>query len=181
MSNTQQAINREAKVIQHLLKDDGVFPNSIHPVLVYKSVLRLNDGSHPKTAEDIFESNNWKNTWRNGILNSHHYHSITHEVLGVYSGKCHIMLGGDEGIEFEINNGDVIILPAGVAHKNVGCTEDFKCVGAYPNGADYDMNYGKAGERPGTDHNIAQVEIPELDPVFGKDGPLPELWRMPIA
>ena len=181
MSNTQEAIAREARVIQHLLKDDGVFPNSIHPVLVYKNVLQLKDGNHPKIVEDVFESNNWKNTWRNDVLTLHHYHSVTHEVLGVYSGKCHIRLGGDEGIEFEINKGDVLILPAGVAHKNVGCSEDFKCVGAYPDGVDYDMNYGKAGERPATDHNIAQVEVPAFDPVFGKDGPLPELWGKPQA
>lgn len=181
MSTTQQVINRDAKVIQHLLKDDGVFPNSIHQVLVYKNVLTLADDNKAKTVESIFEHNNWKNTWRNGILTQHHYHSTTHEVLGVYSGSCHIMLGGDEGIEFEITRGDVIIIPAGVAHKNISSSQNFKCVGAYPNGADYDMNYGKAGERPGTDHNIARVEIPDADPVFGKDGPLPELWGKPQA
>lgn len=181
MSNTQEAIYREAKVIQHQLKDDGVFPNSIYPVLVYKNVLQLDDDNQPQIAEDIFEGNNWKNTWRDGILNCHHYHSIAHEVLAVYSGNCHLMLGGDEGIEFEINKGDVIIIPAGVAHKNISSSKNFKCVGAYPGGSDYDMNYGKAGERPGTDHNIARVELSEYDPVFGKDGPLQALWEKPLA
>jgi len=181
MSNTQEVINRDAKVIQHLLKDDGVFPNSIYPVLVYKNVLQVGDGNHPAIIEDIFKSNNWTNNWRDTILSCHHYHSVTHEVIGVYSGSCHLLVGGDEGIEFEITKGDVIIIPAGVAHNNISSSSDFKCVGGYPNGVDYDMNYGKAGERPGTDHNIARVKLPGFDPVFGKDGPLPALWNMPLA
>ena len=57
MSNTKRIINNQAKVIQHLLKDDGIFPNSIYPALVYKNVLQLPAGSHPKVIEDIFEAN----------------------------------------------------------------------------------------------------------------------------
>jgi uncharacterized protein YjlB len=40
--------------------------------------------------------------------------------------------------------GDVLLIPAGVAHKNVGASIDFKCVGAYPGGKEFDINLGKS-------------------------------------
>jgi uncharacterized protein YjlB len=39
------------------------------------------------------------------------------------------------------------------------------------------MNYGKPGERPKTDDNIASVPLPKTDPVFGKGGGLLEIWK----
>jgi len=169
-------INPDAKIIQHFLKDDGTFPNSIYPLLVYKNVFTLPAGNHPRAMEKVFEANNWGNAWHDGIFKYHHYHSVTHEVLGIYAGKCRVLMGGDDGVEFEIGKGDVLIIPAGVVHKNISNSEDFKCIGAYPAGHDFDMNYGKAGERPATDHNIANVPLPATDPVFGKQGPLFQHW-----
>jgi mannose-6-phosphate isomerase-like protein (cupin superfamily) len=78
----------------------------------------------------------------------------------------------------EVCAGDVVIIPAGVAHKNLGASRDFGVVGAYPAGQDYDMNYGKHGERPRVDENIARVPLPESDPVFGSDGPLLNYWKL---
>ncbi|MGD8650012.1 MAG: hypothetical protein PVJ77_25990, partial [Desulfobacterales bacterium] len=77
--------------------------------------------------------------------------------------------------------GDVIIIPAGVAHKNLNQSLDFRCVGAYPAGQSPDMQYGKPSERPSADQNIRSVPLPETDPVFGKKGPLLEIWgKRPI-
>jgi uncharacterized protein YjlB len=64
-----------------------------------------------------------------------------------------------------------------VAHKNIGCSIDFKCIGAYPNGKDFDINLGKSGERPGTDKNIKKVPVPKKDPIYGKDGFLLQFWN----
>ncbi len=105
-----------------------------------------------------------------------HYHSITHEVLGIYCGECHVSLGGDSGIQLFLEKGDVLLIPAGVAHKNIGASTDFKCIGAYPGGKDFDINLGKSGERPGTDKNIRKVPVPKLDPVYGKEGLLSRYW-----
>ncbi|WP_250123845.1 cupin domain-containing protein [Chroococcidiopsis sp. CCMEE 29] len=66
---------------------------------------------------------------------NHHYHSTAHEVLGISRGKAAVRLGGDaRGQTFEVRAGDVIIIPAGVAHKNLDSSSDFLVVGAYPLG-----------------------------------------------
>lgn len=88
-------------------------------------------------------------------------------------------LGGDDnGKTFEVRAGDVIIIPAGVAHKNLGSSSDFQVVGAYPKGQKWDMNYGKPGERSQAERNIAQVPLPKTDPVYGQDGQLAEYWHI---
>lgn len=169
MQTTKQEIQ------QIHLEDDGTFPNSPLPALLYKGVLDIPASLPAKYVKDLFESHDWSNTWDYGIFEYHHYHSITHEVLGIYSGETMLQLGGEHGEEIKIQKGDVLVIPAGVAHKNLGKQNDVGCIGAYPNGRDYDMNYGKPGERPGTDHNIHGVPLPQTDPVYGTGGLL-HIW-----
>ena len=105
----------------------------------------------------------------NGIYDYHHFHSITHEVLGVCCGYCDVMLGAPGSKKFRLEKGDVIVIPAGVAHKNMGSSDDFKCVGAYPGGADYNIKKGKPEEKAEAEKNIKKVPLPEKDPLYGKD------------
>ena len=166
------------KTVDRLIKDDGTFPNNGRlPLLAYQGVLELPAGDPARGVEKLFDAHNWEGSWRNGIFSYHHYHSTAHEVLGVYSGNARVQLGGPEGPEFEVRRGDVIVIPAGVAHKNLGSSLDFRLVGAYPAGQRPDMNTGKAGERPRADRNIAKVSLPKLDPVSGDTGPLIRLWH----
>ncbi len=164
------------KIPHYFLGDNGIFPNSALPVLLYKIAFALPNDHAPGIIEEVFDENGWCNSWRNGIYKYNHYHSTTHEVLGIYSGHCRVLLGGEGGIQLLIEKGDVLILPAGVSHRNVGSTADFKCIGAYPDGADFDINIGKTGERPGTDENIKRLSVPALDPVYGKNGLLHSYW-----
>lgn len=159
-----------------LLPDDGTFPNSRFPALVYARVL----GEQTRLAdrfEELFAKHGWTGSWRNGLYQFHHYHSTAHEVLGVSSGSVRVRLGGRKGHLVTLNAGDVAIVPAGVAHKNEGQSSDFRVVGAYPRGTSPDMQYGKDGERPRTDGNIASVPMPMADPVSGREGALRRLWR----
>jgi uncharacterized protein YjlB len=166
----------ERDVLVQELQDDGMFPNSRLPLLLYRMAVKL-QGQDPATIfEQLFAANGWHGSWRNGIYPYHHYHSTAHEVLGVYRGSARVQLGGERGVVQEVHPGDVIIIPAGVAHKNLGSTGDFGVVGAYPEGQDWDMNYGRPGERPTSDSNIRRVALPKADPLYGIDGPLLEQW-----
>src|SRR5207244_1516328 len=115
-------------------------------------------------------------SWRNGIYRYHHYHSTAHEVLGVFSGCATVRLGGERGITEKLTAGDVLIIPAGVGHKNLDSSADFGVVGAYPLDQQADMNYGREGERPRADQNIARVARPKSDPIYGEDGALLQYW-----
>ena len=167
----------ENKIIAELLTDDGQFPNNPSlPLLLYKGVFDLSEESPALVIEGLFKKNGWGGMWRNGIYDFHHYHSTAHEVLGVCSGWADIQLGGQSGIKVRLEKKDVILIPAGVAHNNLGQSSDFRVVGAYPHGQHWDMNYGNPGERPGADHNIAEVPLPEKDPVYGHSGPVIDYW-----
>lgn len=160
------------------LKDDGQFPNNERlPLILYRNAVNNADQDSASIIENLFSKNHWVGSWRNGIYNIHHYHSTAHEVLGVYSGSASVQLGGEQGIICELHIGDVVVIPAGVAHKRLKSSADFRVVGAYPTGQTWDMCYGKKGERPKTDQNITDVPTPQTDPVLGDEGPLLDLWR----
>lgn len=156
-------------------QDDGTIPNNKLPVLVYRNYFSKRGKEGAEWLEKEFASNDWSNSWRNGVYDYHHYHSNTHEVLGIYEGTALLQLGGEKGEKLEVSAGDVLIIPAGVAHKNLG-SDNFKVVGAYPGGRDHDMNTGRENERPEADKNIANVPLPENDPVGGKEGDLKMIW-----
>lgn len=157
----------------HHFADDGTFPNNPSlPVLVYRQAVDGEVG----TLERVFRAHNWRGQWRNGIFSYHHYHSTAHEVLGVARGSARVQLGGPEGATFDVEAGDVLVLPAGVAHKNLGADPDFLVVGAYPEGQDWDLLRGRPGERPEADRNIERVPLPSQDPVYGLEGPLVNHW-----
>jgi uncharacterized protein YjlB len=157
--------------------DDGTYPNSRHPALVYRAVLPVLTPDRAAAFERLFEQHDWPPAWRNGLYSMHHYHSTAHEVLGVYKGWVDARLGGKAGVRLKLQDGDVIVIPAGVAHCNEGQSDDFRAVGAYARGAPVDMQYGKLGERPATDRAIAELAAPTQDPVLGKPGPLIQLWK----
>lgn len=167
------------QVANYLLADDGTIPNNDHfPLLVYPNVI---DGS-PTTSdpasqfEQLFQKNAWGNSWRNGVLPYHHYHSQAHEVLGCYSGSATIQFGGDSGITQDIQAGDAVVIPAGVGHKRVSSSPDFRVVGAYPPKQPLTTNLAKPEEHNHAKKQIESVALPPKDPIYGESGPLKELW-----
>jgi uncharacterized protein YjlB len=169
---SMKTLNENVKTLY--FKDDGHIPNHPSwPALLYVDALI----DAPEDALKVFEGNGWSNGWENGVFDYHHYHSNSHEVLGVISGEAVIQLGGEDGVPVEVSAGDVVILPAGTGHKKISASEDFKVAGAYPIGKDYDLKKGAPEERPQVLDNIMLVPLPETDPVFGTVGPLFEMWK----
>ena len=167
---------QKLNIVRHLLSEDDKFPNNgLLPLLVYKEAF-LTGKDETSTIKEILETNSWTNSWVDGIYDYQHYHSTAHEILVVIKGSARVQFGGPNGITLALEKGDVVIIPAGVAHKRIEETGGFTCLGAYPEGQDYDMNYGKDGERPKTDENIKRVPLPQNDPLYGQDGPLIKNW-----
>jgi uncharacterized protein YjlB len=124
-----------------------------------------------------FERGFAQNDWRNGVYSFAHYHSTSHEVLDAYDGSAKLQLGRKHGQTVEVRRGDVIFIPAGVAHQNMGASPDFSVVGAYPDGRQWDLLRGLPGERPESDRTIAALPIRDYDPIYGADGPLRQIWK----
>lgn len=111
--------------------------------------------------------------WRYTMYSTSHFHSTTHEVLCISSGRARLCFGHEdnpERVEKEVAKGDVIVVPAGVAHRLLDEIEDFEMVGSYPKGRHWDMCYGKAGEESKI-KSIASLGWFERDPVYGDKGP----------
>jgi uncharacterized protein YjlB len=153
------------------LQPDGAIPNSRLPVLIYRD---LEAARHAAGAESAFAEHGWRGAWRNGIFSFHHFHSTAHEVLAIVGGNVRVRLGGPAGRSLEVRRGDVLVLPAGTAHRNEADSGDLLVVGAYPNGMSWDVRRGDPGEYDEVIANIAAVPLPDTDPVGGA---LTELWR----
>lgn len=164
--------NLARATIEHF-DDDGTFPNNSLPVIIYRQAL---GEPSAEAFEALFDANGWPSAWRYGVYDYHHFHSTAHECLGIARGNARLQLGGPEGRAFDVVAGDVIVIPAGVAHKNLGSSADFLVVGAYPPGARADLLKGDSGERPAADERIARVALPKTDPVGGEGGSVLTKW-----
>jgi uncharacterized protein YjlB len=157
----------------YIFEASGGFLNSRLPLLVYRAALPAN----AEAIERRFAANGWSNAWRDGIFHFHHFHSTAHEVLGVARGRARVAFGGPDGKVLEVQAGDVIVIPAGVGHCNLGDAGGLLIVGAYPGGAEYDLRRGDAAAQAEVERNLARVPLPQADPVAGVEGPLLRLWR----
>jgi uncharacterized protein YjlB len=116
-------------------------------------------------------------SFRNGIYDYVHYHSGTHEVLGIARGEASVRFGGDHGKIFEVHPGDVVILPAGTGHQCIRASKDLLVVSAYPGTGTYDECGGSPQERGRALKSIPKVPLPDKDPVYGASGPLLAAWK----
>jgi uncharacterized protein YjlB len=159
-------------------EDDGRTPNNSLPFVLYRTPVALNGGLDPAAVfEDLFAAHGWRGSWRNGMYDFLHFHTGTHEVLGIARGRLRAEFGGSKGRTLELKAGDVVVLPAGTGHRRLTSSRDLLVVGAYPGAGSYDeprpadVNHAKAVAA------IARVRAPAQDPVYGKKGPLVQLWR----
>lgn len=179
-------VNRPAIVVPRvrkahaiLFKDDGKTPNNpSFPLLLYRSPVALAGAVDPAAVfEVLFEANGWRPSWRDGIYPYNHFHTGTHEVLGIARGHARVRFGGASGKVIEVRAGDVVVHPAGVGHHRLSASKDLLVVGAYPDGGDYDEARPEEVDHAKAVARIARVREPKADPVYGRKGPLRDLWR----
>lgn len=157
-----------------LFKDAGAIPNNPGlPLIWWQAALPPAPG--PEAFEQLFARNGWTQSWRNGIFDYPHFHSTSHEVLGIARGSVRVRLGGATGTEVELQAGDAVAIPAGVGHQNLRASADLLVVGAYPSGAEVDLLRDAGADTQARDR-IAAVPVPRSDPVEGEDGRLLRHW-----
>lgn len=155
--------------------DDGRIPNSPLPLLVQRRAL---DGDDLAGAfERRFAAHGWRGAWRNGIYGFHHFHSTSHEVLGIARGEALVRFGGEHGASVAVVAGDAVVIPAGVGHRLERGASDLLVVGAYPDGCAWDLRRGDPTEWDEVMANLAAVPLPGTDPLQGAAGPLIEAWH----
>ena len=113
MPNSPDALTIE----EYFFADDGRVPNNpTLPLIVYRGALETGPRC-TADCEKLFADNGWSGAWRNGIYAHHHYHSTAHEGSGIAAGSVRVRLGGEHGKTVELHAGDVVVIPAGVAHN----------------------------------------------------------------
>jgi len=118
---------KDLRVLKHQIPAHGLTPNTSiqnKPLLIYRSVFPSPSASH---IESHFSSVNVVTPqWRYTMYSTSHFHSTSHEVLGVAKGKAKLCFGHEDNpkkVEEILTKGDVIVVPAGVAHRLL---EDFE-------------------------------------------------------
>lgn len=158
----------------------GPIPNNPQlPLIVYKGVFQdLPETQRADTIEKQISQHGWKPAWRWGVYDFPHYHSTAHELLGVFRGRASLRLGHETGVTVVAEAGDVIVIPAGVGHQNLGSSDDFQVVGAYPDGQTADLIRAEKSDRAAAEQRIAKVPLPKADPILGSTGALVERWNL---
>lgn len=179
--------NDSMKAEQHHYSPDGTVINSRLPLLVYRGALEPPlEGDLEQPMKALFSGNDWTNNWTyRGVYPYPHFHSTSHEVLGVVRGKMPLRLGGVAQDPMLFSVGDVIVVPAGVSHtafpddehRALGGTDDVLMVGGYYDGRDWDLlrdGQLSDSETRAAVKLIMSLPIPQKDPVHG--GPMQD-WR----
>lgn len=107
------------------------------------------------------------------MYSTSHFHSNTHEILAIFSGSAKLCFGGEENshrFEPVVEEGDVIVVPAGVAHRLLEDRGGFSMVGSYPCGKSWDLCYGREDEAEKV-NQIRHLGWFAKDPIYGDEGP----------
>lgn len=170
---------RKRKPNVYRFRNDGRTPNNPRwPLVHYRTPVNVEAGDDPAAIfEKLFATHGWRGSWRDGVYPFLHFHTQTHEVLGIARGKARVRFGGRNGRVLELHAGDVVVLPAGTGHRRLSASRDLLVVGAYPGDGRYDEPTPDEVNHDEAVASIAQVGRPAADPVYGRRGPLRALWR----
>ncbi|MDV5141262.1 cupin domain-containing protein [Chimaeribacter arupi] len=154
-------------------------PNSPYPVMLYHHVIPPDTADNAAYLEHLFTANGWPPQWRYPVYPFTHFHTTTHEVVGCYAGTARLQLGGEQGPVHEVKPGDVLLIPAGVGHKQLSADKEFMLVGAYPVGFSPDLCRDEPALLSARTKAVQDVPLPKSDPVTGHNEGVLKYWAAP--
>ncbi|KAJ0279403.1 hypothetical protein CBS470a_009274 [Colletotrichum nupharicola] len=149
-------------------------PNSDFPVLVYRGVL----GAGEELSEDEVSERLQQYGWV--------------KKVGIFQGRSELVFGeggsdpAGSGVRCWVRPGDVVVVPAGVAHASVADEKaapgekEYRYVGVYPEESPQwrsEMGRKPLQEKQGLVEEVEGVGLPRMDPLYGVDGPLTKIWK----
>uniref|UniRef100_A0A7S2BYP1 Cupin type-2 domain-containing protein n=1 Tax=Florenciella parvula TaxID=236787 RepID=A0A7S2BYP1_9STRA len=158
--------------------DSGFTNNAQWPLIVYKHALRMDEDEDEGQDQgcdrmvSLMVSNGWTRPWAWGVFSYHHYHSTAWEALLCVQGSADIQLGGPQGPTFDVQPGDCLLIPPGVAHKQLSEQGGFTLLGAYPDHNGCRTPSADTCRRAPTAKQQASIErcpAPLRCPLFGTD------------
>lgn len=150
-------------------------PNSPLPLVLARGAF-ARDVTKESAGEQV-RRHGWTGTWVWPVFDYWHYHTTGHEVLVVLSGTARVGFGGEEGQAFGLSRADMVLIPAGVGHRSLDASSDFKVLGAYP--PRQDGTVVRAGEKT-LDEALAEISTLSLqrrDPATGEEPGILTHWR----
>ncbi len=148
---------------------DKPFPGSEIDLRLYQAVFDKADTALDAKFRKRFTANGWSLPWINGIFNFHHFHAEAHEALGCARGWVIVQFGGPNGPEFKLEAGDAVLIPAGVAHKNIDHSPNYCILGSYPHNQQADLRPGDPDEWNEVLHLLSLLRLWDKDPVTGNE------------
>ena len=162
-----EAVAKSPRVLRAWLRGDGTFPNNERaPLLVYQGVLPVGTSRPEARGSELLTTNGWTSPWAWGVFTYHHYHSTAWEALLCVRGDAQIQFGGPSGPTLPATFGDLILIPPGVAHKQLQASGDFTLLGCYPEETP-NADTCKGAPSKAQAQNIERCPVPRSDPVFG--------------
>lgn len=114
---------KDLKVLQYQIPAYGLTPNTSiqhKPLLIYRSAFSPDTTSASQIEQHMSGVGVVVPQWRYTMYSTSHFHSTSHEVLGIVNGRARLCFGHEDNpgkVEEILSKGDVIIMPAGVSHR----------------------------------------------------------------
>ncbi|TVY14834.1 hypothetical protein LARI1_G007602, partial [Lachnellula arida] len=137
-THLQDTLNMAVHPEIYHLQPTSFVPNNRLPVLIYRNVLP--QPHNEQSAQEMLEKNHWTKK-ANSLFGFLLRLTKLQGNVGstVFQGHPTLLIGrgphdNDEerSVSTELEPGDVIILPAGVAHCSIDGDSDYRSIGLYP-------------------------------------------------
>ena len=168
----------QTRPLTFVFDDDGLVPNNILPLVIYKRAIELAGGDPARAIDELFRANGWDQRWRDGIFDYQHYHATCTRRSASRAATrwcCSAASTARRSSSTPATSRSCPPAPATSASSPAmisAWSAPTRPAKPWRSLARPRRTYRRAME------TIPLVLPPPSDPVFGQDGPLLRLWRV---